>query len=101
MFDTDLGVPFTSIKFTQYLKDKQVDISIDGKEMMMDNVFVERLWWSIKYKDIYPRAYENGEQLYQGIKRYIKYYNNKRLHSSLQYNPPTSIYIGEIELDLI
>ncbi|MEO1384407.1 MAG: IS3 family transposase [Bacteroidota bacterium] len=101
IFNTDQGVQFTSTKFTQCLKDKQVDISMDGKGRALDNVFVERLWWSIKYEDIYPKAYENGQQLHQGIKRYIEYYNYKRLHSSLQYNPPASIYTGEIKLDLI
>jgi len=83
IFNTDQGSQFTSTAFTDVLKNNGIDISTDGKSRWVDNVFVERLWRSVKYEDVYLRAYETPAQLRAGLGRYFDFYNTRRRHSAL------------------
>ena len=94
-FNTDQGAQYTSIEFIRILLDRGIKVSMDGRGRAIDNVFMERLWRSIKYEDIYIREYCDGTELYTGVKRYFLFYNTKRLHSSLQYRPPAEVYYGK------
>lgn len=93
IFNTDQGSQFTSDVFTEVLKNNQIQISMDGKGRATDNIFVERLWRTIKYEDIYLHAYENGIELYQGLKKYFKFYNYTRRHSSIKNKRPNDLYL--------
>ena len=94
IFNTDQGAQFTSEAFTTVLKDNGIAISMDGRGRALDNVFIERLWWSVKYEDVYPRNYETGKSLHAGLTRYFKYYNEERKHSSLGKKTPAEIYVA-------
>jgi putative transposase len=95
IFNTDQGSQFTSIDFTGMLKDAGIAISMDGKGAWRDNVFVERLWRSIKYEEIYLHAYPNVTEARSGIGRYIDFYNTMRPHSSLAGRTPDEAYRNE------
>jgi putative transposase len=90
--NTDQGSQFTSTAWTDVLKDAGVRISMDGKGRWIDNVFVERLWRSVKYEDIYLHAYENGREVLAGLTRYFEFYNRRRLHQAHEYHTPDEIY---------
>ncbi len=92
IFNTDQGSQFTSEAFTGVLKDHGIKISMDGKGRWMDNVFVERLWRSVKYEDVYLRAYETPTELRAGLGRYFNFYNTKRRHSALDRRTPDAVY---------
>ena len=92
IFNTDQGSQFTSDIFTQVLLEHNVQISMDGKGRAIDNIFIERLWRSVKYEDIYLKCYEDGLALYQGMKAYFGFYNGERLHQSLGYDTPAIWY---------
>ncbi len=92
IFNTDQGAQFTSEAFTGVLKDNGVDISMDGKGRWVDNVFVERLWRSVKYEDVYLRAYETPTELRAGLGRYFEFYNTRRRHSALDRLTPNAVY---------
>ena len=92
IFNTDQGAQFTSEAFTGVLKDNGVDISMDGKGRWVDNVFVERLWRSVKYEDVYLRAYETPPELRAGLGRYFEFYNTRRRHSALDRRTPDAVY---------
>ena len=92
IFNTDQGSQFTSEAFTGVLKDHGIKISMDGKGRWMDNVFVERLWRSVKYEDVYLRAYETPTELRTGLGRYFNFYNTKRRHSALDRRTPDAVY---------
>ena len=77
IFNTDQGSQFTSEVFTKVLKDHDIQISMDGKGRWIDNVFVERLWRSVKYEDVYLHAYETPAELRAGLMRYFKFYNTR------------------------
>lgn len=96
VFNTDQGAQFTSPKFTQPLLDAGVKISMDGKGRALDNVFIERFWWTIKYENIFPMAYECGVELHQGITDYIIHYNETRKHSSLDNRTPSEVYHDKV-----
>ena len=83
IFNTDQGSQFTGFEFTGVLKDAGIKISMDGKGRWMDNVFIERLWRSLKYECVYLNAFETGSEVRSGIGRWIDYYNSQRPHSSL------------------
>ncbi len=97
VFNTDQGAQFTSREFTSVLQSNGITISMDGKGRAIDNVFIERLWWTVKYEDIYPKAYSDGIELYHGLARYFHYYNEERAHSSLDKRTPAAVHRG-IEL---
>ena len=67
-------------------------ISMDGRGSAFDNAFLERLWWTVKYENIYPRAYENGHELHRGLTVYFEYYNNERTHSALDKLTPAEVF---------
>ena len=99
VFNTDQGAQFTSEAFTGVLEGAGVAISMDGKGRWVDNVFVERLWRSVKYEDVYLRAYETPAALRAGLERYFRYYNTQRRHSSLNRRTPEAVYRDGLDLD--
>jgi putative transposase len=94
IFNTDQGVQFTALAFTERLKQAGVLISMDGRGRCLDNVFVERLWRTVKYEDIYLRAYATVAELERGLRSFLRFYNEERLHQSLDYQPPWLVYRG-------
>jgi len=92
VFNTDQGVQFTAQAWTGRLESAGVAVSMDGRGRCLDNVFVERLWRTVKYEDIYLRGYEAVPQLWQGLGRYFPYYNEERLHQALDYRTPAQVY---------
>jgi putative transposase len=94
VFNTDQGVQFTAEAFTGRLLSAGVAVSMDGRGRALDNVFVERLWRTVKYEDIYIRGYETVTELLQGLMRYFVFYNQERLHQSLGYETPAVVYRG-------
>ena len=94
VFNTDQGVQFTALAFTSRLEAAGVQVSMDGKGRCLDNVFVERLWRTVKYEDIYLRGYETVSDLTQGLGRYFPFYNEERPHQALGYQTPAAIYRG-------
>jgi len=88
IFNTDQGSQFTSDVFINELKKNEIKISMDGKGRALDNVFVERLWRNVKYENVYLNVYENGLTLWKGLDDYFRFYNNDRLHQSLDYQTP-------------
>ena len=98
IFNTDQGSQFTSNDFTSKLLNRNIRVSMDGRGRALDNVFVERLWWSVKYEEVYLNVYENGAELYQALKAYFKFYNETRPHSSLNMATPADIYFGKRKL---
>ena len=92
VFNTDQGVQFTAEAFTSRLLSAGVAVSMDGKGRCLDNVFVERLWRSVKYEDIYLHGYESVPAIAQGLESYWSYYNHERLRQSLDYRTPAEVY---------
>jgi len=92
IFNTDQGSQFTSDDFTSMLKDHAILISIDGKGRYMDNIFVERLWRSLKYEEVYLNAYATVAEAKAGIGAWLDFYNEERQHQSLGYRMPRQIY---------
>jgi putative transposase len=92
IFNTDQGAQFTAAEFTGVLKDNGIRISMDGRGRWMDNVFIERLWRSVKYELIYPAAFADGRELREALGRYFVFYNEKRLHQSLKYRTPAAVF---------
>ena len=92
VFNTDQGVQFTSASFTGRLEAAGVKVSMDGKGRCLDNVFVERLWRSVKYENIYLHRYESVPELREGLEGYFPYYNEERQHQSLAYQTPAAVY---------
>jgi putative transposase len=94
VFNTDQGVQFTAEAFTGRLLSAGVSVSMDGRGRALDNVFVERLWRTVKYEDIYIRGYEAVPELQRGLARYFVFYNEERFHQSLGYETPMVVYRG-------
>lgn len=92
IFNTDQGCQFTGLQFTQTLKDAGVRISMDSKGRWMDNIMIERLWRSLKYECIYLHAFETGSETREGIRKWIRRYNEERPHSSLDDRTPKEAY---------
>jgi len=92
IFNSDQGSQFTSELYIQNLQKHSITISMDGKGRATDNIFVERLWRSLKYEDVYLRAYEDGLQLFQGLENYFNFYNLKRRHSRIGDKFPSELY---------
>ena len=93
ILNSDQGSQFTSELYVSLLIKEEISISMDGKGRAIDNIFVERLWRSVKYEHIYLYAYEDGLSLYQGLYRYFEFYNHVRMHQSLGYETPASRYL--------
>jgi len=92
IFNSDQGSQFTSEAFTQVLLRHGVQISMDGRGRVFDNIFVERLWRSFKYEDLYLKGYETLPELLLGTTAYFSFYNQERLHQSLRYETPNAVY---------
>ena len=92
IFNIDQGVQYTSKKFTGCLESAGIKISMDGKGGALDNIFIERLWRSVKYENIYPKDYQTGEELYHGLNQYFAFYNSIRPHQSLDYKVPADVH---------
>ena len=92
IFNTDQGSQFTSRDFTQRLEKGGIKISMDGRGRALDNVFIERVWRSVKQENIYPIGYENLKNLKIGLKDYFQFYNDKRVHQGLNYQTPAEVY---------
>lgn len=93
IFNTDQGSQFTSEVFINTLIDNGIKISMDGKGRALDNIFIERLWRSVKYENVYLNVYENGLSLWKGLDQYFQFYNHERLHQSLDYHTPQQKYV--------
>jgi putative transposase len=98
IFNTDQGSQFTGAAFTNVLHRNDIAISMDGKGAWRDNVFVERLWRSIKYEEVYLRAYDSVGEARQSIRRYLDFYNGRRPHSSLDGMTPDQAYFTELPI---
>jgi putative transposase len=98
IFNTDQGCQFTSIEFTAVLKIHGVKISMDGKGRWRDNVFVERLWKSVKYEEVYLRAYDTVSDARAGLGRYFGFFNTRRPHTSLDWRTPDAVYFQSLPL---
>ena len=94
IFNTDQGVQFTSSAFTSCLESREVAISMDGRGRALDNVFIERLWRTVKYEDIYLKDYEGVDELYEGLRSYFDFYCHERPHQALDYRTPAEVYLG-------
>jgi len=94
IFNTDQGSQFTSDDWINALKPTGVRISMDGKGRWIDNVFVERLWRTIKYEEVFLHAYRDGREAQQRLANFIEFYNSRRLHQSLDYQTPDEVYFG-------
>jgi len=94
IFNTDQGAQFTSTDFINELKSNEIRISMDGRGRVMDNIFVERLWRTLKYEEVYLKDYETVFEAVEGINSYFKFYNEERLHQALDYETPAQIYKG-------
>ena len=92
IFNTDQGAQFTDGDWLGVLKAHQVAISMDGKGRCLDNVFVERLWRSLKYEEVYLHAYGNVREAWAGIGRWVRYYNLERPHTALGHQTPLHVY---------
>lgn len=95
IFNTDQGSQFTSDDFTGILKRHGITISMDGKGRYMDNIFVERLWRSLKYEEVYLNAYVSVAEAKAGIGSWLSFYNEERQHQSLGYRTPRQVYEAE------
>lgn len=92
IFNTDQGSQFTSEAFTEMLSSRGIRISMDGRGRWLDNVFIERLWRSVKYEDVYLKAYDLIPEAWQGLKAYFEFYNHHRRHQSLDRRTPDDVY---------
>ena len=97
IFNTDQGSQFTAEAFTALLKDHGVRISMDGKGSYNDNLFIERLWRTVKYEEVYLKAYRDGREARINFGEYFRFYNTRRPHQSLGYRTPAEVYAGALE----
>jgi putative transposase len=101
IFNTDQGSQYTSDDFINVLENNNIQISMDGKGRAIDNIYIERFWRSLKYEDIYLNSYETINELKKGVDKYIKFFNKERIHQSLDYKTPDSIYYSNLNIDLV
>jgi putative transposase len=94
IFNTDQGVQFTALAFTGDLEAKNIRISMDGRGRALDNIFIERLWRSVKYEDVYLKDYASVPELDTGLGDYFQFYNHDRPHQSLDYRTPAEVYFA-------
>ena len=98
VFNTDQGSQFTSLEFTHVVQEHGVKISMDGKGRYTDNIFVERLWRTVEYEDVYLKAYVNAGEARRELGAYFRFYNNQRPHQALGYRTPAEVFHGEQEV---
>jgi putative transposase len=94
IWNSDQGSHFTSPQYCELLLGAGVHISMDGKGRALDNIFVERLWRSVKYEEVYPNAYASPREARAGLTRYLRFYNDERPHQALAYRTPAEVYAG-------
>jgi putative transposase len=94
IFNSDQGSQFTSEKFTGELAAREIAISMDGRGRCMDNIFIERLWRSLKYEEVYLKDYQSVTEARAGIEKYFRFYNHERPHQGLQYQTPAAIWLA-------
>lgn len=99
IFNSDQGSQFTSLELTGMLESRRVRISMDGRGRAMDNIFVERLWRTVKYEEVYLNSYETVSEAREALARYFHFYNTERLHQSLGYRTPHEVYFEERRLE--
>lgn len=95
IFNSDQGSQFTSLEFTGILEDNDILISMDGRGRVFDNIFVERLWRTVKYEEVYLHSYQTVREAKTGLARYFHFYNTERLHESLGYLTPHEVHFKE------
>ncbi len=95
IWNSDQGSHFTSQSYRQLLAEVKVQISMDGRGRALDNVFTERLWWSIKYKEVRLHDYQSPAEARRRLSAYLRYYNQERPHQALDYRTPAEVYWGE------
>lgn len=96
IFNSDQGVQFTSLDFTGRLEREGIRVSMDGRGRVFDNIFIERLWRSVKYEEVYPKDYEGGAEARCGLGEYFKFYNQGRPHQAIGYKTPEAVYFGRV-----
>jgi putative transposase len=94
IFNSDQGSQFTSSEFTNLLESKGVRISMDGRGRVFDNIFIERLWRSVKYEEVYVKNYDGVISARENLRTYFEFYNSHRLHQALDYSTPREVYFG-------
>jgi len=94
IFNTDQGAQFTSEAFTTVLKENGIAISMDGRGRVQDNIFIERLWWTLKHHYLYLRSFANGSELRAGLREWFSFYNQERFHQSFDDRTPDEVYYG-------
>jgi putative transposase len=95
IFNTDQGVQFTSLEYTSCLEKKGVQISMDGRVRARDNIFVERLWRTVKWEEVYTHDYQTLQEAWRGLHRYFAFYNQGRPHQALGYLTPAEVYFQQ------
>jgi len=98
IFNSDQGSQFTSLSFTGLLEKNDIRVNMDGRGRVYDNIFIERLWRSAKYEEVFLREYEDIHEAREGLSRYFELYNNERLHQSLDYRIPSFVYFEREEV---
>ena len=98
--NTDQGSQYTSAVFIDYLKTESIQISTDEKGRALDNIYIERFWRTVKYEDFYLKSYENGLELYHGMRDYFNFYNRERRHQSLNYSTPCEVFFEQKKKEL-
>ena len=101
IFNTDQGAQFTSEAFTGLLERRGVTVSMDGKGSYTDNLFIERLWRSLKYEEVYLKAYTDRREARSQIGEYFRFYNTQRPHQALEYRTPAEVDTCEREADMV
>jgi putative transposase len=101
IFNTDQGVQFTALSFTSRLEEAGIRVSMDGRGRALDNVFVERLWRTVKYEHVYLHEHETVPQLEKGLDEYFSFYNQERLHQSLSYRPPVEVHFAGFSCPIV
>jgi putative transposase len=96
IFNSDQGSQFTSLEFTARLQACGITISMDGRGRVFDNIFVERLWRTVKYEEVYLNHYQTVSEARLGLTEYFQFYNTERLHSSLEYRTPEEVYFRKL-----
>lgn len=99
VFNTDQGCQFTSEDFTRRLDENGVRISMDGRGRCFDNIFIERLWRTVKYEEVYLREYASARDAFLSLRRYFDFYNRERLHQSLDYKVPQAVHFSQLRIE--
>ena len=94
IFNTDQGAQFTSRGFVELLESHGIQVSMDGRGRVQDNIFIERLWWTLKYHYLYLYAFDNGTELRRGLHQWVDFYNHDRPHQALDNLTPDEVYYG-------